>query len=90
LKNSELFVQVVTTRSELLGLSIDAFAHRKHGFQHPWDPNKYSYCWSGWGAYNFNVYFLQTKSTTYQDNFGDNKYWRQYFSEAVKKIEGRN
>jgi hypothetical protein len=36
-----LFAQVVTKQGETLGLSIDAFGHRKHDFDHPWDPNKY-------------------------------------------------
>ena len=90
LKNSELFAQVVTKWGETLGLSIDAFAHKKHGFDHPWDPNKYPYCWSGWGAYNFNVYFLYTRATALQDNFGENKHWREYFGQAVKKIEAKD
>jgi len=90
LKKSELFAQVVTKRGDILGLSIDAFAHRKHGFEHPWDPNKFAYCWSGWGAYNFNTYFLHTKVTTWQDNFGENKTWRDYFAQAVKKIEQKD
>jgi hypothetical protein len=90
LKRSELFAQVVTKRGKTLGLSIDAFAHRKHGFDHPWDPSKYPYCWSGWGAYNFNAYFLYTRATTFQDNFGENRHWSEYFAEAVKKIEGKD
>lgn len=89
LKKSELSAQVVTPRGEVLGLSIDAFAHEKHGFSHEWDPNKYPYCWSGWGAYNYNVYFLYTKATTYQDNFGENDHWREYFAQAVKKISAK-
>ncbi len=88
LKKSELFAQVVTRRGVLLGLSIDAFAHRRHGFPHPWDPNKYPSCWSGWGAYNFNVYFLHTKAAMFQDNFGENKHWREYFAQAARRIEG--
>lgn len=90
LKQSELFTQVVTKRGEVLGLSIDAFSHRRHGFDHPWDPNKYPYCWSGWGAYNFNTFFLYTKTTTFQDNFGENNHWREYFAQAVKNIERKN
>jgi hypothetical protein len=90
LKKSELFAQVVTKRGEALGLSLDAFAHRRHGFDHSWDPNQYPYCWSGWGAYNFNTYFLYTKVTTFQDNLGENKAWREYFAQALKKIEGKD
>jgi hypothetical protein len=76
LKHSELFARIVTKRGEVLGLSVDAFAHKKHGFEHPWEPERYPYCWSGWGAYNFNAYFLHTKVTTFQDNFGENESWR--------------
>ena len=65
---------------ERVGLSIDAFLHRKHGFDHPWEPQKYPYCWTGWGAYNFNTYFLHAKTTTYLDNFGDNQPWRERFA----------
>ena len=90
-KKSELVAQVVTRRGEVLGLSIDAYAHRKHGFHRDWDPSKYPYCcWTGWGAYNFNTYFLYTKLTTFQDNFGENKLYRTQFVEVVKKIEGKD
>jgi hypothetical protein len=88
LEKSELFAQVMTRRAEVVGLSVDAFAHRKHGFDHPWDPSKYPYCWTGWGAYNFNAYFLYAKVTTFQDNFGENKHWRERFSQAFKELEG--
>lgn len=90
LKKSELSAQIVTRRGESVGLSIDTFAHMKHGFAHEWDPKKYPYCWSGWGAYNFNVYFLDAKTTTFEDNFGENKHWREYFAQAVKRIEAKN
>ena len=90
LKKCELFAQVVTRHGDVLGLSIDAFSHRKNGFDHPWDPSKYPYCWSGWGAYNFNVYFLYSRAATYQDNFGPNKHWREYFAQAIKKIEEKD
>jgi hypothetical protein len=90
LKKSELFAQVVTRRGDRVGLSLDAFAHKKNGFDHPWDPSKYPYCWSGWGAYNFNVYFLATRATTFQDNFGENKPWREHFARAVEKLKEKD
>jgi hypothetical protein len=64
--------------------------HHKNDFGHPWDPNKYTYCWSGWGAYNLNTYFLQTKRTTFVDKLGDRedyKNYREIFRQAIKKIE---
>jgi hypothetical protein len=87
-KKSALFAQVVTRRGEAVGLSIDAFAHHGHGFDHPWDPVKYPYCWTGWGAYNFNSYFLYTKTARYQDNLGDNKDWKARFEQVVCRMEG--
>lgn len=88
LKKSALFAQVVARRGEAVGLSLDAFAHKKHGFDHPWDPVKYPHCWSGWGAYNFNAYFLYTKMTRYQDNLGDNQDWKAQFEQIVCRMQG--
>jgi hypothetical protein len=88
LSKAELFAQVVTRRGEAVGLSIDAFSHRKHGFDHPWDPEKHPYCWTGWGAYNFNTYFLHAGTTKYLDNFGDNRPWRERFARAIGEVEG--
>jgi hypothetical protein len=91
LRKNALFARVLTKKNgEVVGLSIDAFTHHKNDFGHPWDPNQYAYCWSGWGAYNFNTYFLQTKMTTFVEALGDReeyKYYRESFREAVKKIE---
>lgn len=90
-KKSELSAQIVTRRGEVLGLSIDAFAHRKHGFDHECDPSMYPYCgWTGWFAYNFNSYFVFTGAATFQDNFGDNKYLRAHFPRAVKKSDTKD
>jgi hypothetical protein len=87
LRKNELFAQVVLTRGEILGLSVDAFSHRRHGFNHPWDPAKYPYCWTGWGAYNLNTYFLYAKVATFEDHFCEHKHWQRYFAEAVARIE---
>jgi hypothetical protein len=64
--------------------------NHKNDFGHPWDPNKHTCCWSGWGAYNLNTYFLQTKRTTSVDKLGDSedyKNYRKIFRQAIKKIE---
>ncbi len=87
LKKCELFAQVVTRRGEALGISLDAFAHKRHGFEHGWDPVAYPYCGTGWGAYNFNLYFLHAGFTEFEDNFGENETRRKRFAELLGKIE---
>jgi hypothetical protein len=91
LRKNALSARILTMKdAQVVGLSVDAFTHHKNDFGHPWDPNQYPYCWSGWGAYNLNTYFLHTKVTTFVDALGDRedyKYYREYFREAVKKIE---
>ncbi len=88
-KNVELFAKVVTKHGEKLGLSLDAFVHhtKKHGFDHPWDPNKYPYCKTGWGAYNFNLYFLHVNTAEYQDNFGENQSWQEFFAARREEMK---
>jgi hypothetical protein len=83
LRKNSLSARVITKRGEVVGLSIDAFGHHKNDFDHPWDPGEYPYCWTGWFAYNFNTYFLYTKTTRFQDNFGDNTLWRDKFAEVA-------
>jgi hypothetical protein len=91
LRKNALSARILTKeKAEVVGLSVDAFTHHKNDFGHPWDPNQYPYCWSGWGAYNLNTYFLWTKTTTFADRLGDSedyKNYRELFREAVKKIE---
>ena len=89
LRRNALSARVVTRQGERLGLSLDTFMHHKHDFNHPWNPGAYPYCWSGWGAYNFNAYFLYTKTTTFLDNFGKNAIYRERFGEARKAIEAK-
>jgi hypothetical protein len=86
LRKNALSARVITRRGEAVGLSIDTFSHHKNDFGHPWNPNEYIYCWSGWGGYNFNTYFLHTKVTGLQDNFGDNKGWSDKFADLVCRM----
>ncbi len=88
-KKNALSARVVTTHGEAVGLSVDAFTHHANDFGHEWDPNKYPYCWSGWGAYNFNAHFLHTGVTTFADTFGRNDRYREQFAEVVKKIDAK-
>jgi hypothetical protein len=93
LRKNALSARVLTKKSaEVVGLSIDTFTHHKNDFEHMWNPNLYPYCWSGWGAYNLNTYFLWTTTTTFVDKLGDRedyKHYRESFREAVKKIEAK-
>ena len=89
LKGNALSARVVTARGEAVGLSVDAFAHQANDFGHGWDSAKYPYCWSGWGAYNLNAYFLHERVTTFADTFGRNDRYREQFAEVVKKIEAK-
>ena len=90
LKGNALSARVVTTRGEVVGLSVDAFTHRANDFAHGWDPNEYPYCWSGWGAYNLNAYFLRARLTAFADTFGRNDRYREQFAEGVKKVEAKD
>jgi hypothetical protein len=93
LQNNALSARILTKKdADVVGLSVDTFMHHKNDFGHAWDPNKYSYCWSGWGAYNFNTYFLHTKTTTFLDRLGDSENYQSYresFRQAVKKVEAK-
>ena len=86
LASADLFARVVIEQGGKLGLSIDAFSHKRHGFPHVWDPRKYPYCNTGWGAYNFNLYFLEQGYTTFLDNIGDNEV-ADVFHEVRRTIE---
>lgn len=86
LKSADLFAQVVTEQDGKLGLSIDAFSHHRHAFPHPWDPRRYPYCNTGWGAYNFNLYFLEQGYTTFLDDLGDHEL-ADVFQRARREIE---
>jgi hypothetical protein len=88
LRKNALSARVMTKRGEVVGLSVDTFMHHKNDFDHPWNPGQYPYCWTGWGAYNFNTYFLYAKTTRFQDNFGDNALWRDRFVEVVCGMQG--
>jgi hypothetical protein len=90
LQKNALSARVVTTRGEAVGLSLDAFSHHANDFGHGWDPGKYPYCWSGWGAYNLNAYFLHAGVTRPADTFGRNARYREQFAAVVKKIEGKD
>jgi len=94
LKKNRLFARILTTPgAEAVGLSADTFQHHKNDFAHGWDPNKYQYCWSGWGAYNLNTYFLHARTTNFLDNLGDReaeKNYREWFRQAVKAIEAKD
>jgi len=85
LEKAELFGKVAIEKGEKSGLSIDAFSHRKHGFKHGWDPQKYPWCAMGWGAYNFNLYFVHRKLSTYEENFGDSRYWKDLFAKVLQE-----
>lgn len=89
LASADLFARVVTEQEGKLGLSIDAFSHKRYGFEHVWDPRKYPYCNTGWGAYNFNLYFLDQGYTTFLDNIGDNEV-ADVFHEARRMIESNS
>jgi len=93
LRKNALSARILTKKdAPVVGLSVDAFTHHKNDFDHPWDPNDHPYCWSGWGAYNLNTYFLWTKTTTFVDRLGDSedyRYYREHLREAVKKIEAK-
>src|SRR5262245_21327647 len=93
LRKNALSARILTKKNaDVVGLSVDAFVHEKNDFGHPWNPNQYPYCWSGWGAYNLNTYFLHAKTTTFVDRLGDRddyKTYRDSFLQAVKKIEGK-
>ncbi|MFO0969868.1 MAG: hypothetical protein U0793_30290 [Gemmataceae bacterium] len=89
LRRNALSARVVTRQGDRVGLSLDTFMHHKHDFNHLWDPAAYPYCWSGWGAYNFNSYFLFNKTTTFLDNFGTNAIYRESFGRALKAIEAK-
>jgi uncharacterized protein (TIGR03067 family) len=86
LQKNALWARVVTARGEVVGLSVDTFVHHKNDFGHPWDPKKYPYCWSGWGAYNLNAYFLHAGVTTFKDTFGRNDRYREQFTGVVKAL----
>lgn len=86
LEKNTLFARVVTTRGATVGLSVDTFMHHTNDFGHPWDPKTYPYCWSGWGAYNLNAYFLHTRVTTFADTFGRNDRFREQFAGVVKAL----
>ena len=85
LEKAELFGSVAIEKGRKVGLSIDAFSHRKHGFQHDWDPQKYPWCLTGWGAYNFNLYFVHRQFSTYEENFGDSRPWKDLFAKVVQE-----
>ena len=87
LQKNALSTRLVTRRGDAIGLSVDTFMHHKNDFGHPWDPGAYPYCWSGWGAYNLNAWFLHTSMTTPQDNFGGNERYREQFADVVKNID---
>ena len=87
MRKSTLSARVVTRRGKVVGLSVDTFVHHKNDFGHRWGPGRYPYCWSGWGAYNFNAYFLSTGVTRHLDNFGRNDRFREQFTKVVKRIE---
>ena len=87
MKKCKLVAQVVTTKGEVLGLSVDTGPDGAPTFSHPWDPSKFPYCWSGWGMFNFNAYFLWSGTTTFKDNFGENARWRDGFALVRRKIE---
>lgn len=88
LRKNTLFARVIVKRGDALGLSLDTFMHHKNDFDHGWDPNEYPYCWSGWGGYNFNSWFLHVKTATFHDNFGESKAWRDKFAEVVCNMRG--
>jgi hypothetical protein len=90
LKGNALFARAVTARGEAVGLSVDAFVHHTNDFGHGWDPNKYPYCWSGWGAYNLNAYFLHAGVAACADTFGRNDRYREQFAEVVKRIDAKD
>jgi hypothetical protein len=87
MKKCRLVAKVVTTDGEVVGLSIDTGPGRAPAFDHFWDPNEYPYCWSGWGMFNFNAYFLWNGTTTFKDNFGENDGWREAFARVRREIE---
>lgn len=78
LRINSLSARVVTKRGEAVGLSLDTFMHHKNDFNHPWrNGGDCFYGWTGWGAYNFNSYFLQMKTAGFLDNCGKNERYRE-------------
>jgi hypothetical protein len=83
LAKAGLSAQLVTKRGSAVGLSIDLFPHLgKPGPDQGWNPQRYGYCATGWGAYNLNLYFLHMRWTKYEDNFGELPSWRKVFEKA--------
>jgi hypothetical protein len=37
------------------------------------------------GAYNFNLDFVHRKFSTYEENFGDSRYWKELFAKVVQE-----
>jgi hypothetical protein len=63
LRKNSLSARILTEdNAKVVGLSVDAFMHHKNDFGHAWDPAKYTYCWSGWGAYNLNTFWMRRKA----------------------------
>jgi hypothetical protein len=86
LGKAKLYARLVTRQGGSFGLLIDTFEGRNHVFRHGWDPIRYPYCATGWGSYNFNLYFLYRRFTTPQDNFGDNREWKGHFDRLVRRM----
>ncbi|MEQ8787959.1 MAG: hypothetical protein RIC55_16755 [Pirellulaceae bacterium] len=81
LKRCDLVVTVVVQEEDRLGVALNAYAHRRHGFEHPWNPSKYPWCATNWGAYNLNLYFLHQGWADFQDNFDidNHQRWKPHF-----------
>ena len=68
-RKSDLSCRIIERRGDRVGIMVDAFSHMEHPFTEKWDPAQYPWCRTGWGAYNFNLYFLHLKLTQFEENF---------------------
>lgn len=71
-----------------IGLLVDTFLHHRNDFKdtHLWDPNKYPWCGTGWGGYNFNIYFVYKRWAEYEPNCTDKTYIRMDYENLFKRV----
>jgi len=84
-------VNVVVSQDDRLGISLDAYGQHRLGFDHPWNPAKYPWCGTGWGAYNLNLCFLHRGWAKFEDNFEIDKrpQWKKLFEKLTSPARRR-